>query len=98
MKDIIIKPLITEKMTTISEKFNNRYGFVVKKNATKMQVKQAVEELYDIEIIDINTMIYAGKRKMRGTKRGYIEGKTKAFKKAIVTLKEGQIIDFYNNL
>ena len=56
-----------------------------------MQVKQAVEELYDIEIIDINTMIYAGK-KMRGTKRGYIEGKQKLLK-AIVTLKEGQIID-----
>jgi large subunit ribosomal protein L23 len=98
MKDIIIKPLITEKMTSVSEKFNNRYGFVVKKSATKREVKQVVQELYDVEVVDINTMIYAGKKKVRGTKRGYIQGKTMSYKKAIVTLKEGQIIDFYSNV
>jgi large subunit ribosomal protein L23 len=98
MKDIILKPLITEKMTTVSEKFGNRYGFVVVKTATKDEIKSAVEELYDVNVVSVNTLIYAGKRKARGTKRGFIAGHTRAFKKAVVTLKKDQVIDFYSNV
>lgn len=84
-------------MTAISEKYN-RYGFVVNKKANKLQIKKAVEELYGVTVSDINTMIYSGKRKARYTKTGYIQGKTNAFKKAIVTLSEGETIDFFSNI
>lgn len=98
MKDIIIRPLITEKMTTITEKFPNRYGFIVNKKASKAQIKSAIEAIYNVNVVSVNTMIYTGKKRRRWTKKGLIEGKTPAFKKAIVTLKEGQVIDFYSNV
>jgi len=95
--DILIKPLVTEKMTALSERFN-RYGFVVARNASKSQIKSAVEKLYDVEVDSVNTMVYGGKIKSRYTKSGVISGKTTAFKKAIVTLAEGDAIDFYSNI
>lgn len=94
---IIVKPLVTEKMTDLSEKLN-RYAFVVEKGANKIQIKDAVEKLYDVDVEMVNTMIYAGKVKTRSTKAGMISGRTKAFKKAIVTVKEGDQIDFYSNI
>lgn len=97
MSSIIIKPLITEKMTGISEKFN-KFGFIVRKNASKAQIKKEIEDLYDVKISDISTMIYQGKRKSRYTKTGFISGKTAAYKKAIVKLDEGQTIDFYSSI
>jgi large subunit ribosomal protein L23 len=98
MKDIIMKPLITEKMTFVTEKAGNRYGFIVVKRATKEEIKAAVHELYNVDVVSVNTMVYAGKKKSRGTRRGFITGRTNAFKKAIVTLKPDQIIDFYSNV
>jgi large subunit ribosomal protein L23 len=95
---IIIKPLITEKMTTISEKMTNRYGFIVNRKANKIEIKKAVESLYGVKVDMINTMIYSGKTKSRYTKAGFINGKTSAFKKAIVTLAAGETIDFYSNI
>lgn len=95
--NIIVKPLITEKMTAMGEKLN-RYGFVVEKRANKLQIKGAIEELYGVEVAAINTMNYSGKLKSRFTKTGVIAGKTKAFKKAIVTLAEGETIDFFSNI
>ena len=95
---IIVKPIITEKMTAITEKVNTRYGFIVNNAANKYQIKQAVEEMYDVKVESINTMRYAGKSKSRFTKSGLLTGKTKAFKKAIVTLAEGETIDFYSNI
>ena len=94
---IFNRPLVTEKMTAKNTELN-QYGFVVAKQANKMQIKQAVESLYSVNVVEVNTMIYAGKRKFRGTRRGYIEGRTNAFKKAIVTLKDGEKIDFYTNV
>lgn len=94
---IIVKPLVTEKMTELSEKLN-RYAFVVEKDANKIQIKDAVEKLYDVDVEMVNTMIYAGKVKTRSTKAGMISGKTKAYKKAVVTVKEGDQIDFYSNI
>ena len=94
----IIKPLVTEKMTKITEKRPNRYGFIVKPEANKLQIKEEVESLYNVTVVDVNTLRYAGKRSQRYTKAGLIKGQTAAFKKAIVTLKEGEEIDFYSNI
>ena len=95
--NILIKPIVTEKMTAQSERFN-RYGFVVDKRASKVQIKKAVESLYSVSVDTVNTMIYGGKRKSRYTKSGVITGKTNAYKKAIVTLVDGDSIDFYSNI
>ena len=95
---IIIKPIITEKQTAITEKFPNRYGFRVSPDANKLEIKKAVEEMYGVTVESVNTMNYAGKKKSRYTKSGIINGKTSAFKKAIVTLKEGETIDFFSNI
>lgn len=95
---IIIKPIVTEKQTAITERMPNRYGFRVSPDANKLEIKKAVEELYNVNVVSVNTMNYSGKRKSRYTKSGIINGKQSAFKKAIVTLKEGQTIDFFSNI
>ena len=95
--EILVKPLVTEKMTDMSERFN-RYGFVVDRRASKPQIKEAVESLYNVTVESVNTMVYGGKNKSRYTKGGVITGKTNSFKKAIVTLVEGDSIDFYSNI
>ena len=94
---IIKKPVITEKMTAISEKLN-KYAFIVDKNANKIQIKKAIEKLYDVKVEAVNTMNYDGKKKSRYTKAGVISGRRPAFKKAVVTLKEGDTIDFFSNI
>ena len=94
----IIKPLVTEKMTKITDKQPNRYGFIVRPEANKLEIKKEVEELYNVTVEDVNTMRYAGKRSSRYTKDGLIRGQRNAFKKAVVTLKEGESIDFYSNI
>jgi len=94
---IIVKPIITEKMTAISEKLH-RYGFIVDKRANKLQIKSAVKVLYGVEVEAVNTMNYSGKLKSRFTKTGVISGRTNAFKKAVVTLAEGETIDFFSNI
>ncbi len=95
--DILIKPLVTEKMNDQAERYN-RYGFVVAKTATKPQIKKAVESLYNVSVSSVNTLVYGGKVKSRYTKSGVITGKTAAYKKALVTLAEGDSIDFYSNI
>ena len=95
---IIIKPIVTEKQTAITDKFPNRYGFRVSPDANKLEIKKTVEEMYGVTVESVNTMNYAGKKKSRYTKSGIINGKTSAFKKAIVTLKEGETIDFFSNI
>lgn len=94
---ILKKPLITEKMTKAGEKLG-QYGFVVDVKANKIQIKQAVEKMYNVTVATVNTMKYAGKRKTRFTKTGVQAGTTGAFKKAVVTLKKGETIDFYSNI
>lgn len=95
--NILIKPIVTEKMTAQGERYN-RFGFVVDKKASKLQIKKAVEGLYNVSVDTVNTMIYGGKKKSRYTKSGVIAGKTNSYKKAIVTLVEGDSIDFYSNI
>ncbi len=94
---IIKKPVITEKMTAISEKLN-RYAFIVDVRANKLQIKQAVQDLYGVQVAAVNTMRYDGKLKSRYTKAGVIAGRRDAFKKAIVTLAKGETIDFFSNI
>ena len=94
----IIKPLVTEKMTKITEKQENRFGFIVRPEANKLQIKKEVEDTYKVTVMDVNTARYAGKRSSRYTKAGLVRGQKPAFKKAIVTLKEGETIDFYSNI
>ncbi len=96
--EVLIKPLITEKMTAVTEKYPNRYGFIVDKRASKSQIKKAVEDMYDVTVDSVNTMVYLGKRQMRYTRTGFQAGRKNNFKKAIVTLGEGQTIDFYSNI
>ena len=93
----IIKPIVTEKLNQLSEK-QNTFGFVVKPEANKRQIKAEVEARYGVTVTDVNTMIYAGKSKSRYTRAGLLRGRTNAFKKAIVTVKDGETIDFYSNI
>jgi len=97
MHNIEIIPVVTEKANAIIEK-GNRYTFKVSPDANKFQIKDAVEKLYDVKVVDVSTMNYGGKAKQRYTKSGIIKGKMAAFKKAVVTLAEGQTIDFYSNI
>ena len=97
MVDILIRPIVTEKMTDQAETLN-RFGFVVDRRANKQQIKKAVEDLYGVKVASVNTMVYPGKAKSRYTKSGILTGKTNSYKKAIVTLVEGDTIDFYSNI
>ena len=115
--NIIVKPLISEKMTHLTEaaadpKLNkiqrhkgialkpasNRYGFIVDKRANKIEIKKAVEDFYNVKVVDVNTMNYSGKAKSRYTKAGFLTGRTNAYKKAIVTLAPNYSIDFYSSI
>ena len=94
---ILIKPLVTEKMTILGEKMN-RYGFIVDRYANKIEIKNAVEQMYGVTVKDVNTVNYHGKRKSRYTKAGLLTGRANHFKKAFVTLAGDDKIDFYSNI
>ena len=94
--DILIKPILTEKMTAQGEKLN-RYGFIVDPRANKLEIKAAVEAMYGVVVTE-NTINYMGKLKSRYTKHGLLVGRADNYKKAIVTLKDGDKIDFYSNI
>jgi len=94
---IIIKPIITEKYTAFADKFN-RFGFIVDEDANKVQIKKAIESTYGVSVKEINTIRFAGKVKTRNTKQGFNKGITGRCKKAIVTLAQGDTIDFYSNI
>lgn len=96
--DIIVKPIITEKFTKMTENFPNRFGFIVDRRANKIEIGRAVEELCGVKVVSVNTMNYSGKRTARFTKAGYIQGKKAAYKKAIVMLAEGDTIDFFSEI
>ena len=91
------KPLLTEKVAQLTEKLN-RYAFIVDPRANKIQIKEAIEKMYGVNITDVNTMRYVGKLKSRNTKSGLVQGRIATYKKAIITLKAGEIIDFYSNI
>ncbi|OKY86022.1 MAG: 50S ribosomal protein L23 [Bacteroidales bacterium 52_46] len=95
--DFQIKPIVTEKATRLTEKLN-KYTFRVSPDANKYQIKTLVENLYGVKVVSVNTMVVRGKNKSRYTKSGLLRGKTSSYKKAIVTVAEGETIDFYSNI
>ena len=98
MNDIILKPILTEKMADLGERLN-RYAFQVDSNANKIEIKNAIENAYGLNVKAVNTMKHGGgKRKMKYTNRGVSFQRNKLIKKAIVTLEEGDTIDLYENI
>ena len=96
-KTILIKPIITEKAESLSESLN-QYSFVVNKKANKIEIRNAVEEMYSVTVERVNTIIMPAKTKNRNTRSGIIKGQTSAYKKAIVTLADGEEIDFFGDI
>lgn len=95
MKSILVRPLITEKMSSISEKDATKFGFMVAIDANKIEIAKALKDKFNVDVTSVNTIRYKGKVKTQLTKKGRFTGRTSKFKKAIVTLKEGQTIDIF---
>lgn len=95
--EILKKPVLTEKANLLTEKLN-RYTFKCDHRANKLQIKSAIESMYSVTIESVNTAIVVGKTKTRATKAGQSQGRAAKFKKAVITLKQGEVIDFYSNI
>ena len=95
--EILQKPILTEKASALTEK-SNRFTFRVDHRANKLQIKSAIEQMYGVNIVALNTMVVVGKMKSRNTKGGMVSGRSPKYKKAIVTLKDGETIDYYANI
>jgi large subunit ribosomal protein L23 len=93
---ILKRPLVTEKISALNEK--GKYGFIVDIAANKLEIKQAVETMYGVTVEKVNTISVMGKHKTRYTKAGVLAGRKPNYKKAIVKLKQGEVIDFYSNV
>jgi large subunit ribosomal protein L23 len=97
MQQILIKPLITEKMSLDTER-RNAYGFVVADGANKIEIKKAIEKEYGVTVTSVRTLRVDGKQRQRYTKTGMVKGRTNGYKKAIVSIGDGELIDFYENI
>ena len=97
LSEVLIKPILTEKANAQQEKLR-RYAFKVNRKANKLEIKKAIEGFYGVNVIDVNTAVIPGKNKTRFTKAGYIQGQKPAYKKALVTVAEGETIDLYSAL
>ncbi len=97
LTEVLLKPILTEKANLQQEK-QNRYTFKVSRKANKLEIKSAVEAFYGVAVVDVNTVVVPGKNKSRFTKTGYVQGVKPAYKKAYVTLAEGETIDLYSNI
>jgi len=93
---ILKKPIVTEKVSAGNE--SGKYGFIVEKTANKVEIKKAIEKAYSVTVESVNTMIYQGKKKSKYTKSKVISGRTASYKKAIVQVAEGEVIDFYGGV
>ena len=97
LSEVLIKPIVTEKANAQQEKLR-RYAFKVDKRANKLEIKKALEEFYGVNVVDVNTVVVPGKNKTRYTKAGFIKGIKSPYKKALVTVAEGDSIDLYANI
>ena len=97
LAEVLIKPIITEKANAQQEKLK-RYAFKVHRKANRLEIKKAVENFYGVSVVDVNTLVVPGKNKTRFTKAGFIKGVRPSYKKALVTLAEGDTIDLYANI
>ncbi len=95
--EVLIKPILTEKANAQQEKLR-RYAFKVDRKANKLEIKKAIEAFYGVSVVDVNTAVVPGKNKTRYTKAGFIQGMKSAYKKALVTVAEGESIDLYANI
>ena len=95
--EFTIEPIVTEAATNLTEKLN-RYPSRVSPEANKFQIKDMVEKLYGVKVLNVNTCVVRGKNKSRYTKSGLLRGKTASWKKAFITVGEGETIDFYSNI
>jgi len=93
---ILVRPIISEKVSDLNE--SGKYGFVVNKKANKVEIRNAVEKMYGVTVEKVNTMIYPGKEKTRYTKSRVISGRSPKYKKAIITVAQGEVIDFYSGI
>lgn len=93
---VLVRPLVTEKVSALNA--SGKYGFIVDVKANKVEIKQAVEKMYGVSVNSVNTARIMGKSKTRFTKAGVVAGRKPNYKKAIVTLAKGEVIDFYNNI
>ena len=96
-KNVLIKPVISEKANHLSEEMS-QYTFVVDKRANKIEIKEAIEQMYNVAVASVNTVVVPGKVKSRGTRSGFIQGRKSSYKKAVVRLAPGEIIDFYGDI
>jgi large subunit ribosomal protein L23 len=97
LSEVLIKPILTEKANGQQDKLR-RYAFKVARKANKLEIKKAVEEFYSVNVTDVNTSVVPGKNKTRFTKKGFVQGQKPAYKKAMVTVAEGETIDLYSNI
>ena len=97
LSEVLVKPILTEKANAQQEKMR-RYAFRVSRKANKLEIKKAVEEFYSVRVINVNTSVVPGKAKSRSTKAGVVQGRKSAYKKALVTVAEGENIDLYSNI
>ena len=95
MEKVIIRPLVTEKMSAEAERYN-RYGFLVYPDANKLQIRKAIEKVYGVNVEKVRTINYQGKKSSRPSKTSMNIGRKSSYKKAIVTLASGETIDFYS--
>jgi large subunit ribosomal protein L23 len=97
LSEVLIKPILTEKANAQQEKLR-RYAFKVARKANKLEIKKAIEDFYGVNVVDVNTAVIPGKDKTRYTKAGFIKGRKPAYKKALVTVAEGETIDLYGTV
>ncbi len=97
LSDVLIKPILSEKANNQQEKLR-RYAFRVDKKANKLEIKKAIENFYGVTVVDVNTVVAPAKSKTRYTKAGFISGQKPSYKKAFVTIAEGETIDLYSNI
>jgi len=97
LAEVLVKPILTEKANAQQEKLR-RYAFKVARKANKLEIKKAIEEFYGVTVTDVNTSVVPGKNKTRYTKAGFVKGQKPAYKKAMVTVAEGETIDLYGNI
>ena len=96
-QEVLIKPILTEKANLQQTKYQ-KYTFRVDKKANKLEIKKAIEGFYGVTVTSVNTLVAPAKNKSRSTKAGYIKGTKSSYKKALVTLSEGETIDLYSGL
>ena len=95
--EILIKPILSEKANAQQESLR-RYAFKVNRRANKLEIKTAIEQFYGVNVLEVNTLVVPGKQKTRSTKSGIISGVKSGYKKALVTVAEGETIDLYASI